>query len=127
LCRDRPEHAADLAGVALRAAERAGATRHQMKSGLVLAVARTASGVDREQMITTLGRLSEWARLCGLPTLDWPIQLQLATLLAAIDPERANAHRRAVSRTVARIRQLADPFARSVLDHSPWVPSLTEP
>jgi hypothetical protein len=122
LCRDRPEEAADLGVRALRAARRAGATRHEIKSAVVVAAAEMTAARDLDRLADRLLPLAERARLCELRTLEWPIQLQLATLKQLADPAAAARHRREATRIVGRIARQGDPIIRSVAEHSPWVP-----
>jgi len=126
LCRDRPAEAVELAGQALAAARTAGAVRHEIKSALVLAVAEVGAGQAPERAIAAFSALSERTRQSGLWTLEWPIQLQLASLMGAPDPVKAATHRSEVAQIVGAIRRHADPKARYVLDCSPWVPAAEE-
>lgn len=126
LCRDRPEEAAELGVQALRTARRAGATRHEIKSAVVVAAAEMAAGRDLDRLVGRLLRLAERARLCELRTLQWPIQLQLATLKQLADPATAARHRHEATRIVGSIGRQGDPIIRSVAEHSPWVPCPTE-
>jgi hypothetical protein len=126
LCRDRPEEAVDLGVQALRAAQRAGATRHEIKSAVIVAAAEMSAGRDPGRLVDRLLLLAERARLCGLLALEWPIQLQLATLKQVADPAGAAGHLRQATRMVGRIRRQGDPIVRFVVEHSPWVPRVTE-
>jgi hypothetical protein len=122
LCRDRPEQARDWAARALAGAEEAGATRHAVKSALVLAVAEATAGRPAGQLIHRLSGLSERTRATGLTSLEWPIQLQLAELTAATDPAGSATHRSRALRILATVHRHADPLVRKVLRCSPWVP-----
>jgi hypothetical protein len=126
LSQNRPEPATDWARPALARATQAGAVRHQVKSALVLAAAEAGAGSPPERMVAVLSKLSERTRRSGLWTLEWPIQLMLAGLVEPIDFDRSATHRSRAAQIVWTIRRHSDPFARSVLDRSPWVPALSE-
>jgi hypothetical protein len=126
LSQNRPEPAIEWARPALARATAAGAVRHQVKSALVLAAAEAGAGSPPERMIAVLSKLSERTRRSGLWTLEWPIQLMLAGLVEPIDLDRSTTHRSRAAQIVWTIRRHSDPFARSVLDRSPWVPTLSE-
>jgi len=122
LSRDRPAEAVGWARRALVAASGAGATRHVVKSELVLAVAEAGAGTPTGQMVATFAGLSERTRRSGLWSLEWPILLQLANLVGPVDPLGAHTYRREAAQIVGTIRRHSDPIARYVLDRSPWVP-----
>jgi hypothetical protein len=126
LSRNRPESAADWARPALARASSAGAVRHQVKSALVLAAAEAGAGRPAELVVADLSALSERTRQSGLWTLEWPIQLMLASLVESVDFDRSTTHRSRAAQIVWTISRHSDPFARSVLDRSPWVPTLSE-
>jgi hypothetical protein len=126
LSQNRPEPAIEWARPALARATAAGAVRHQVKSALVLAAAEAGAGSPPERVIAVLSKLSERTRRSGLWTLEWPIQLMLAGLVEPIDLDRSTTHRSRAAQIVWTIRRHSDPFARSVLDRSPWVPTLSE-
>jgi hypothetical protein len=126
LSQNRPEPAIDWARPALERATSAGAVRHQVKSALVLAAAEAGAGSPRERVIADLTELSERTRQSGLWTLEWPIQLMLAGLVEPTDFDRSTTHRSRAAQIVWTIRRHSDPFARSVSDRSPWVPTLSE-
>ncbi|WP_445185729.1 hypothetical protein ACTXG6_00285 [Pseudonocardia sp. Cha107L01] len=126
LSQNRPEPAIEWARPALARATAAGAVRHQVKSALVLAAAEAGAGSPPERVIAVLSKLSERTRQSGLWTLEWPIQLMLAGLVEPTDLDRSTTHRSRAAQIVWTIRRHSDPFARSVLDRSPWVPTLSE-
>jgi len=122
LSRDLPREAVGWARRALLAASDAGATRHVLKSELVLAVAEAGTGTAIAQLVATFAGLSERTRRSGLWTLEWPILLQLANVVGPVDPVGAHTYRREAAQIVGTIRRHSDPIARYVLDRSPWVP-----
>jgi len=122
LCRDRPLDAERPAREALEAAVAAGATRHEIKSRVILAAVRVTTRVGVTPLLAELTELSGRVRQIGLYTLEWPIQLLLAELSRPPDGPAAGAHRRQAERTVTLIRSWSDPAGRSVLDRSPYVP-----
>jgi len=122
LSRDLPGEAVGWARRALLAASDAGATRHVLKSELVLAVAEAGTGMATAQLVATFAGLSERTRRSGLWTLEWPILLQLANVVGPVDPLGAHTYRREAAQIVGTIRRHSDPIARYVLDRSPWVP-----
>jgi hypothetical protein len=126
LSRDRPEPALELAGRALAGARAAGAVRHEVKSAIVLAVAEAGTGSEPEKVIADLSALSERTRQTGLWTLEWPIQLLLASLIGDTEPVRSTTHRSRAVQIVSTISLHSDSVTRSVLSRSPWVPALAE-
>ena len=126
LSRDRPEPALELAHRALAGARAAGAVRHEVKSAIVLAVAEAGSGRETEKVIADLSALSERTRQTGLWTLEWPIQMLLASLIGDVDPGQSTTHRSRAGQIVSTISLHSDPITRSVLSRSPWVPTLAE-
>jgi hypothetical protein len=122
LCRNRPSDAERPAREALEAALAAGATRHEIKSRLVLAAVRVTARVGVTPLLAELAELSGRVRRIGLYSLEWPIQLLLADVSGPGGDPEAGAHRRRAVQTVTLIRSWSDPAGRSVLDRSPYVP-----
>jgi hypothetical protein len=105
------EHAAAVS----RTAE---AVRHEVKSELVVLVARSCEG---ESTYEALVQLSERASAARLYSLEWPIQLLLTRPNACSEGVRAADHRSRYHELLTSIRLASDSFGRMVLDRSPWV------
>lgn len=127
LCRDCPDRAAALAAGAVALSDSAGATRHHLKSELLLAVAEAGLGRHPATLIERLTALTERTKRSGLCTLIWPMQLQLQNLFHQMDPDSVNTQRDQAVRILRKIFDYADPLGRSVLVSSPWVPELLAP
>lgn len=123
LATDRPDQAVPHARCAVQAARAAGATRHEIKSALVLAVAEAGAGRPTGEVVENLTWLSERADRTGLRTLQWPMEMLLAELTSGTDVARSEEHGRRAVRIVGDIRRRTDARARDVFDRSPWVPS----
>jgi hypothetical protein len=118
----------DEPGVALEHARRAaamsrdaGAVRHEVKSELVLVVARSSVGEPNEELYPSLEDLTERAISNRLNSLEWPMTLLLGQMAGPWDGGRTQAHRARYGQLLATIRQACDPIGRLVLDRSPWV------
>jgi hypothetical protein len=144
LVRGRPGAAVEAAEHALAVAERAGAVRHVLKSGIVLTVARGAVSPDRA-VVAELDRLAAEAQRHAQLPLVWPARLAAADLLdhhadggVPVDPEveelsperptalpnaaaSGAAHRRhAATAAVNVIHRRSDPVGRRLMGESPW-------
>jgi hypothetical protein len=115
----RPAAAVPPAEAALELASAAGARRHVVKSGLVLAAALTATGDQTVRARATvlveeaLGVSAEFA----LGSLSWPAGL-LAAQLGAPDERR----RARVDAVLHAVLLRTDPEGRRLAHESPWVP-----
>ncbi|GAA5125083.1 hypothetical protein [Haloechinothrix salitolerans] len=127
------ELAAGAAVAACPHAERAaaiarerGASRHVLKSDLVLAAALGAVGVTRDTagVIVLAGRVRDDTRKLGLYPLTWPAALLLADATGIEDAAAARELRREASGIVHALLQRADPLGRSLAIASPWVPKV---
>ncbi len=133
----RPRDAVEPAGRALAAAEAAGAVRHALKSGIVLAVSRAAADpACARDAVAELDALAEICERAGQLPLVWPARLAAADLLGRTangaedtDAEGSRgtvsdaAHRRhAASATLSVIRRRCDPLGRRLMGESAWVP-----
>lgn len=120
----QPAEALGYAEVAQAAARRAGAARHEIKSELLVAVARAGAGHPAAEVAAALTGLAERAHTARLDTLQWPIQLMLADVYRSTALRRSGDHRRRATEILARVRARTDPKGRAVMDRSPWVPKL---
>lgn len=99
-------------------AARSGSVRHQVKSALVLGASLAAVG-DRERARALIFEALADATRHGLLPLVWPCAL----VLADIDPDQADAHRRTAAHALHCVLRNCDPIARSLATASPWVPT----
>jgi hypothetical protein len=113
-----PEAAVEPATAASAAATRSGSVRHQVKSALVLGAAMAAVGERSNARKLILDAHSDATRL-GLIPLVWPC----AMVLADLEQDSADGHRRAAARALHCVLRRADPIARSLAEASPWVPT----
>jgi hypothetical protein len=127
LSRQCPAEAARWAGRAVQLSSAAGATRHEIKSALVLVVAESTGGIGCVEAVNRLNVLADRAAGLDLRTLEWVVLLLLAGQLADVQPDRAMACRRSGLAILRDIRRSSDPLGRRVLDSSPWVPDLNGP
>jgi hypothetical protein len=121
LATGRPDTAVDHAEGSKRYAEAAGATRHTVKSTMMLGVALATGGTPderrRAERLLTDAVASSLTR--GIFSLAWPCALQLAEL----SPDRA-AHWTAVAAdALTRVFSWADPTKRRIAAASPWLPT----
>ncbi|WP_214407106.1 hypothetical protein [Pseudonocardia lacus] len=143
LLRGVPAEAVEPAERAVAASRTAGSWRHEVKSRIVLAVARSAHSRSPRVARTAVVELDEMAskaRKSGLLPLAWPADLAAADLLA--QEPLANEWRRATVRqsssdttsgatrrrhsaraTLSVIVARADPVGRRLVRESPWLPS----
>ncbi|MBB6373535.1 hypothetical protein BKA01_000757 [Pseudonocardia eucalypti] len=124
LTRGRPAEALEYAEEAVAGSRAARATRHEIKSELLLAVARAGAGHPTAELADELTGLAERAHTARLDTLQWPIQLMLADVNRSTRLGRSGDHRRRATEILARIRVRTDPQGRVVMDRSPWVPKV---
>lgn len=113
----RPEAAVAPAAEALDLATATGARRHEVKSGLVLAAALTATGAverARELVSTALAAADKYE----LRSLRWPAGL----LAAQLWPTIADQHRFRVDAVLHAVLRQSDPEGRFLARESPWVP-----
>ncbi|WP_051385628.1 hypothetical protein [Actinokineospora inagensis] len=113
-----PVAAVPPARVAEAASVRSGSVRLVAKSRLVLGVALAASG-DRAGGLDMVLASRADAVTHGLVPLRWPCALVLADL----EPERADEHRRAAAVALDCVLRHADPVGRALARASPWVPT----
>ncbi|MFC4853317.1 hypothetical protein [Actinophytocola glycyrrhizae] len=106
---------------ALAEAEAAKATRHRIKSEIVLAAALAgAEPVMARKLVT---RARDDATDLHLSSLVWPASL----LLVELDPSEASAHTRNAGLVLHGLLLRADPRGRELAERSPWVPELAGP
>ncbi|WP_436492328.1 hypothetical protein [Actinokineospora sp. HUAS TT18] len=106
------------AQAAAEAAKGSGSVRHRVKSSLVLGAALAAVG-ERAEARELIFTAHADATRSGLLPLVWPCAL----VLADVDPEHAEAHRRAAARALHGVLRHSDPVARAAAAGSPWVPT----
>lgn len=99
-------------------AARSGSVRHQVKSALVLGASLAAVGDRGRARVLIFEALADATRH-GLLPLVWPCAL----VLADIDPDHADAHRRTAAHALHCVLRNCDPIARSLATASPWVPT----
>lgn len=104
-----------------RALDEAEATRHLVKSRIVLAA--TISGSDPAMARKLVTQARDEATELHLLTLAWPASL----LLAELDPDEAPVHRRDAAKALHGVLRRADPRGRELAGRSPWVPTATGP
>ncbi|CRK59948.1 hypothetical protein [Alloactinosynnema sp. L-07] len=114
----RVDAAVAPAEAAAAAAQATGSVRHQIKSSLVLGASLAAVGERPSAQELIFGAHADATRL-GLWPLVWPCAL----VLADVDPEHADAHRRAAARALHGVLRHSDPIARAAAAASPWVPT----
>jgi hypothetical protein len=121
LASGNPEVALPNAEAALRRARAAGAARHVAKSEMVLSAALTACGgvTERGRAAKLAAGVVDRAIEYGLLPLVWPCSL----LLADLEPDRADDHRRRAAGALHCVLRRADPIARRLAASSPWVPN----
>jgi hypothetical protein len=131
LVRGRPAEAIEWAERAVAESRHAGASRHELKSELILAVAIGASapmasspaGVTHNA-VTRLNLLLARVRDAAQGPLEWVVFSVLADLTEPSEPVRATELRRNSQQVLTQIRLWSDPDGRRVFDRSPWVPTL---
>ncbi len=126
LARGESGPAVEHAGRAVGLARRAGAVRHEIKSELVLVVARSCAGEPASSTYHTLEGLIDRTSVARLGSLEWPLLLLLVETGGATESGRSARHRARLTRSLARIRHSADPFGRRVANRSPWVSDVSE-
>ncbi|XVS63880.1 hypothetical protein ACQPYE_37465 [Actinosynnema sp. CA-299493] len=119
------EHAVHPAEVAAATAREAGATRHILKSDLVLGAALVAWGtpesVDRgvEVLLCDLNHTDRR----GLFSLIWPTALVLANALADRTIAGRENMKECAENALSCVLRRADPLGRLLADRSPWIPT----
>ncbi|GAB1508545.1 hypothetical protein [Actinophytocola sp. KF-1] len=115
-------------GAAVEHAERAldeavlaGATRHRIKSEIVLGAALAASEPVMARKLVTRAR--DDATDLHLSSLVWPASL----LLAEVDPSEASGHTRNALAVLHGLLLRTDPRGRELAERSPWVPDPAGP
>ncbi|WP_051343142.1 hypothetical protein [Pseudonocardia spinosispora] len=103
-----------------------GSVRHMIKSELILVVAESTAGLGQDEAVNRLNLLLEQTRHAGLTTLEWVVNLLLASTLEVSDATGARVYQRSVATILARIRNRTDSVGRRVFDRSPWVPNLAD-
>jgi hypothetical protein len=121
LATDRPDTAVSHAEESKRFAEGAGATRHTVKSTMMLAVALATGGTPdgrrrAERLLTDAVAVSLTR---GMFSLTWPCALQLAELA----PDQAAQHRAVAVDALTRVFSWSDPTKRRIAAASPWLPA----
>lgn len=106
---------------ALEEAESAKATRHRIKSEIVLGAALAGSEPVMARKLVTRAR--DDATDLNLSSLVWPASL----LLAEVDPSEATDHRRNATQVLHGLLRSSDPRGRELAERSPWVPSFAGP
>jgi hypothetical protein len=121
LASGQPDAALPNAEAALRRAQAAGAARHVAKSEMVLSATLTACGgiTERIRARKLAAGVVDRAIEFGLLPLVWPCSL----LLADLEPDRAEDHRRRASGALHCVLRRSDPIARRLAASSPWVPN----
>jgi hypothetical protein len=120
LATGRPDAAVTLADRSKRFAEAAGATRHTVKSTMMLGVALATGGTPdgRRQAVRLLTEAEAVSLTRGIFPLAWPCALQLAELA----PDRAAQHTAVAADALTRIFSWSDPTKRRIAAASPWLP-----
>lgn len=115
-----PEAAVPAAEDASERAAASGATRHRIKSALVLGAALAARDQpgDRRRAGALLDDAAREASSLGLLPLVWPCAL----VLAQLEPAHASAHLRCAGDALHTVLRRADPAGRRIARLSPWVP-----
>lgn len=121
LALDDPGQAQEHAERALEASRDAGAVRHEVKSELVLLVARSCPGEPAAQLSDELEALSERASAARLDSLEWPMRLLLTRTFRPAHPVRSTRHATRYHELLTGIGRATDPFGRMMLARSPWV------
>jgi hypothetical protein len=106
---------------ALEEAEAAKATRHRIKSEIVLAAALGSSEPVMARKLVTRAR--DDATDLHLSSLVWPASL----LLAEVDPSEASRHTRNAGLVLHGLLLSTDPRGRELAERSPWVPEPAGP
>ncbi|MBM7770255.1 hypothetical protein JOD54_000459 [Actinokineospora baliensis] len=118
LAAGRPEAALPPARAAAAAATRSPSRRLVAKSNLVLGATLAAAG-DRPGALLAINDCLRDAITHGLVPLRWPCRIVLADL----EPERADEHRREAATALDCVLRHADPAGRAAAAASPWVPT----
>lgn len=120
LATDRPAAAAAHADRSKRFAEAAGATRHTVKSTMMLGVSLATGGTPdgRRQARRLLTEAEAVSLTRGIFPLAWPCALQLAELA----PDRAAQHTAVAADALTRLFSWSDPAKRRIAAASPWLP-----
>ena len=106
---------------ALAEAEAAKATRHRIKSEIVLGAAlMTSEPVMARKLVT---RARDDATDLHLSSLVWPASL----VLAEVDPSEATCHHRNAAHFLHVLLRSSDPRGRELAGRSPWMPSFAGP
>lgn len=121
LASGQPGPAVEHAEQAVGLARRAGAVRHELKSELVLVVARSCAGEPASSTYHTLEGLVDRTSVARLGSLEWPLLLLLVKTAGAPESGGPAGHQVRLIESLARIRRSADPFGRRVASRSPWV------
>ncbi|MEU7525858.1 hypothetical protein AB0A74_09010 [Saccharothrix sp. NPDC042600] len=119
------QRAVGPAEAALRHAEAAGATRHVLKSKLVLGTALvvwgTPESVDRG--VRLLQCDLNHTNHHGLSSLIWPTALVLLTSPAVRNSAETAELRETAANALSCVLRRADPISRRIAASSPWVPA----
>ncbi|CCH35079.1 hypothetical protein ABZ816_21180 [Actinosynnema sp. NPDC047251] len=120
-----PQRAVEPAERALEHAEAVGATRHILKSGLVLGTASvvwgTPESVDRGVRLLQCD-LTHTDRH-GLLSLSWPTALVLLTSPVVRNDAETERIRKSAVNALSCVLRRADPISRRLAAHSPWIPT----
>jgi hypothetical protein len=120
LADSRPKAALPHAEAALRRARAACAARHIAKSEMIVSATLAVCGGVTERVRArqlAAGVVDRGIEL-GLLPLVWPCSL----LLAALEPAKAETHRRRAAGALHCVLRRSDPVARRLAASSPWVP-----
>ncbi|MGB3440255.1 MAG: hypothetical protein WBA97_16030, partial [Actinophytocola sp.] len=121
ICLSAGEAARQHAERALEEAAAVNATRHRIKSEIVLAAALAASEPVMARKLVTRAR--DDATDLHLSSLVWPASL----VLAEVDPSEASLHTRNAAVVLHGLLLRADPRGRELAGRSPWVPEPAGP
>ncbi|WP_433265695.1 hypothetical protein ACQPZF_38675 [Actinosynnema sp. CS-041913] len=118
------ERAVGPAEAAVRHAETADATRHILKSRLVLGTALVVWGTPES---VERGARTLWCDLNhtdrrGLFSLSWPTALVLLTSPVVRNPADSENVRKSAVNALSCVLRRADPISRRLAAHSPWIP-----
>ncbi|MEV0678466.1 hypothetical protein AB0I60_18310 [Actinosynnema sp. NPDC050436] len=119
------ERAVEPAERALRAAEAVGATRHVLKSGLVLGVASVVWGTP-ESVARGVHLLScdlNHTDRHGLLSLSWPTALMLLTSPVVRNDAETEKVRNFAVNALSCVLRRADPISRRLAVNSAWIPT----
>ncbi|WP_367138808.1 hypothetical protein [Saccharothrix sp. HUAS TT1] len=120
-----PERAVHPAEVAAATAREAGATRHTLKSDLVLGAALVVWGTPGSvaRGVEVLRCDLNHTDRRGLFSLSWPTALVLANAQADRTIAESQNVKESAENALSCVLRRADPLGRRLADHSPWIPT----